>query len=56
MSAIPSTQPFFVFLFAIVLGVFYPELIKENIDEKSAVVIKGIAAVMVLVGTYLIVA
>jgi len=56
VSAIPSTQPFFVFLFAIVLGVFYPELIKENIDEKSAVVIKGIAAVMVLVGTYLIVA
>ncbi|KAF5429247.1 hypothetical protein C5S36_15880 [Candidatus Methanophagaceae archaeon] len=45
-----------MFLFAIVLGVFYPELIKENIDEKSAVVIKGIAAVMVLVGTYLIVA
>jgi len=55
VSAIPSTQPFFVFLFAIVLSFFYPDLIKENIDEKSAVVIKGIAAVMVLVGTYLIV-
>jgi uncharacterized membrane protein len=55
VSAIPSTQPFFVFIFAIVLGVFYPELIKENISEKSAVLIKGIATVMILVGAYLIV-
>jgi drug/metabolite transporter (DMT)-like permease len=55
VSAIPSTQPFFVFIFAIVLGVFYPDLIKENISEKSAVIIKGIATVMILVGAYLIV-
>ena len=55
VSAIPSTQPFFVFIFATLLGVFYPELIKENISEKSAVIIKGIATVMILVGAYLIV-
>ena len=55
VSAIPSTQPFFVFIFAIVLGVFYPELIKENISEKSSVLVKGSATVMILVGAYLIV-
>jgi len=56
VSAVPSTQPFFVFVFAMVLAVFYPELINEDIAEKSAVIIKGIAAVIVLIGTYLIVA
>lgn len=55
VSAIPSTQPFFVFIFAIVLGIFYPGLLKEGIEDKSAVIIKGLAAVIVLIGTYLIV-
>lgn len=53
VSAIPTTQPFLVFIFATLLGLFYPGLIEEKTDRRS-LTIKGIAAVSVLIGAYLI--
>jgi len=54
VSAIPSTQPFLVFLVATVLAVFYPESLNERIERKG-VIIKLIAVVTILIGAYLIV-
>ena len=54
VSAIPSTQPFLVFVIAIILSVFYHELLKESIERKG-VIIKGFAVVTILIGAYLIV-
>jgi drug/metabolite transporter (DMT)-like permease len=54
VSAIPSVQPFFVLLIAIMVSVFYPELLNESMERKG-IIIKGIAVVTILVGTYLIV-
>lgn len=54
VSAIPSTQPFLVFLVATVLAVFYPESLKESVERKG-VIIKGFAVVTILIGVYLIV-
>ena len=53
VCAIPTTQPFLVFIFATLLGLFYPGLIEEKTDRRS-LTIKGIAAVSVLIGAYLI--
>ncbi len=53
VSAIPTTQPFIVFVFATLLGFFYPELIEEKIDRWS-VSLKGMAVLSILAGTYLI--
>jgi len=49
-----STQPFLVFVIAIMLTVFYPGPLKERIERKG-VIIKGIAVVTILIGSYLIV-
>ena len=54
VSAIPSIQPFLVFLFALLLSLRYPTSLKENIERKG-LVIKGIAATAILIGSYLIV-
>ena len=54
VSGIPSTQPFLVFLFALMLGIFYPESLKKGIEGKG-VIIKGFAVVTILIGAYLIV-
>ena len=54
VSAIPTTQPFLVFIFATLLGLFYPELIEEKTDRRS-LTIKGIAAVSIMIGAYLII-
>jgi len=54
VCAIPTTQPFLVFIFATLLGLFYPELIEEKTDRRS-LTIKGIAAVSIMIGAYLII-
>ncbi len=54
VSAILSTQPFLVLLVATVLAVFYPYSLNERIERKG-VIIKLIAVVMILIGSYLIV-
>jgi drug/metabolite transporter (DMT)-like permease len=54
VSAILSTQPFLVFLVATVLAVFYPYSLNERIERKG-VIIKLIAVVMIIIGSYLIV-
>ena len=54
VCAIPTTQPFLVFIFATLLGLFYPELIEEKTDRRS-LTIKGIAAVSIMIGAYLLI-
>jgi len=54
VCAIPTTQPFLVFIFATLLGLFYPGLIEEKTDRRS-LTIKGIAAVSIMIGAYLII-
>ncbi len=54
VSAIPASQPFLVFVFATILGAFYPELINEDIN-RSTMVSKGIAVICILAGAYLII-
>jgi len=54
VCAIPTTQPFLVFIFATLLGLFYPGLIEEKTDRWS-LTIKGIAAVSIMIGAYLII-
>ncbi|MHC1577182.1 MAG: EamA family transporter [Candidatus Methanospirareceae archaeon] len=54
VSAILSVQPFLVFVFALLLGVFYPGLLNESVEWRG-VVVKGIAGVTILIGTYLII-
>ena len=54
VSTMLSTQPFLVFLVATVLAVFYPESLNERIERKG-VIIKLIAVVMIIIGSYLIV-
>jgi uncharacterized membrane protein YGL010W len=54
VSAISSVQPFFVLLIAIVVSVFYPELLNES-TERKGIIIKVIAAVTILGGGYFIV-
>jgi len=54
VSAIPSTQPFLVFVIALMLTAFYPGSLKESIERKG-IIIKGIAVVTILIGAYLIV-
>ena len=54
VSAIPSAQPFFVLLFAIILSALYPKVLNESLERKG-MIIKAITAVIILIGSYLIV-
>ncbi len=54
VSAIPASQPFLVFIFATILGAFYPELIKEDIN-RNTIALKGIAVVCIIAGAYMII-
>lgn len=53
-NALSCVQPFFVLLFTIVLSIFFPKIIKENID-KSTILLKLFAIVLMFVGVVLIV-
>lgn len=53
VNALTSIQPFFVLLFAFVLSVFYPKILKEGVG-KSAVMLKLIAIVLMFIGALLI--
>ncbi len=54
VNALSSVQPFFVLLIAIILSVFYPKILKEEIG-KSAVLLKLIAITLMFVGVILII-
>ena len=54
VNALSSVQPFFVLLFAVILSVFYPKILKEEIG-KSAVLLKLIAITLMFIGIILII-
>lgn len=53
VNALSSIRPFFVLLFAVLLSVFYPRILKEEIG-KSTVLLKIIAIVLMFTGAVLI--
>ena len=53
VNAISSIQPFFVLLIAVILSIFYPKILKEEIG-KSTVLLKLIAITLMFVGVILI--
>jgi len=54
VNALSSIQPFFVLSIAVILSVFYPKILKEEIDKKT-VLIKLIAITLMFVGVILII-
>lgn len=54
VKALSSIQPFFVLSFAVILSIFYPKILKEEIG-KSTVLLKLIAIVLMFVGVILII-
>jgi len=54
VNALSSVQPFFVLLFAVILSIFYPKILKEEIG-KSAVLLKLIAITLMFIGVILII-
>ncbi len=53
VSASSSIQPFFVLLFAVILSVFYPSILEEEIG-KSVILLKLLAIVLMFIGVFLI--
>jgi transporter family protein len=53
VSALSGVQPFFVLLFAIILSVFFPRILKEEVG-KSVIAIKILAIILIFVGVLMI--
>jgi len=53
VNALGSVQPFFVLLYTIILSIFYPRILKEEIT-KSTISLKLIAIIMMFIGVILI--
>ncbi len=53
-NALTATQPFFVFIFALIISVFYPYIFKEELDKKI-IATKIAAIVIIFLGTTLII-
>jgi hypothetical protein len=53
VNALFSLQPFFVLVFSLILSIFYPEIMKEDV-MKSVVLQKFIAIVLMFTGVVLI--
>jgi uncharacterized membrane protein len=53
VNALSSVQPFFVLLFTVLLSVFFPHLLKEDLG-KSIISIKILAIALMFVGILLI--
>lgn len=54
VNALASVQPFFVLLFAVILSMFYPKILKEEIG-RSTIILKLVAIIMMFAGAMLIV-
>ena len=54
VNTFSSTQPFFVLLFVVVIGAFYPRILREDMN-RSTMAIKIIATALVFIGGLLIV-
>ncbi len=53
VNALASLQPFFVLVFMVILSIFYPHILKEEIG-KSTLTIKIIAIILIFIGAVLI--
>jgi len=53
VNALTSTQPLVVLIIAVLLSIFYPKIIKEEID-KSTLIQKTIAIICIIIGVILI--
>ncbi|MFH1445615.1 MAG: DMT family transporter [Nanoarchaeota archaeon] len=54
VQSLSSVQPFFVLLFAVILSIFFPKILKEEVSKKT-VFLKLMATVFVVVGAILII-
>ncbi len=52
-SALASVQPVYMLIFAILLSIFLPSILKEEFTRKTLIV-KGMAVLMIAVGAYLV--
>ncbi len=53
VNALSSIQPVFVFIFTIFLSIFYPKIIKEEIN-KSTLLLKSTAIILMILGVIII--
>lgn len=53
VSALSSTEPFFVLFFTVILSVFYPKILKEELSG-SVIVLKLVAITSIFIGVFLI--
>jgi len=53
VNALSSIQPFFVLLFTVLLSIFYPSILKEELS-KSIIFLKILAIVLMFSGAILI--
>ena len=53
VNAISMTRPFFVLLFATVLSIFYPKILREELG-KSAIILKVTAIILMFIGAILV--
>lgn len=54
VNALSSVQPFFILFFAVILSIFYPKILKEEIG-KSIVLLKLFAIILMFIGVILII-
>lgn len=53
VSAVGSIQPLYVLIFAVILTLLFPRIIKEDLG-KRALLQKGVSIVMLIIGVYLL--
>jgi len=53
VAAVSSLEPLFVFVFVLLLSLFVPRILKEDIG-KGAITTKALAIILIIVGTWLI--
>jgi len=53
VAAVPSTEPFLVLLFTVLLSSFMPRMLKEEVDKRT-LTLKMSAFVLIILGAWLI--
>lgn len=53
VSALSSIQPFFILLFTVILSIFYPHILKEEVG-RSVIFQKFLAIILMFIGVILI--
>lgn len=53
IGVLSSLNPIFVFIFALIMGIFFPKILKEKIDQNT-LLLKITSIILVIIGVYLI--